>query len=173
MCHGTAVEEPHEGLLQPRTVEESHEDMEVPVPAEPECKPEVGMRARPASPPPEAGAPRGPVRRMHTWLPVSHAAPMPRRYCLPRGPPMDQLRCHHWRSGCCSRLYVHSATASMLQSTNMASGLLWCFTEDFKGGKDTCYNVWFGDSDTKKETGGQIRGGRAEETTTIIKRKTP
>lgn len=74
MCHGTGVEEPHEGLLQPRTVEESHEDMEVPVPAEPECKPEVGMRARPASPPPEAGAPRGPVRRMHTWLPVSHAA---------------------------------------------------------------------------------------------------
>lgn len=105
-----AVEEPHEGLLEPRTVEESHEDMEVPVPAEPECKPEVGMRARPASPPPEAGAPRGPVRRMHTWLPVSHAAPMPRRYCLPRSGPMDQLRCHRWRSGCCSRLYVHSAT---------------------------------------------------------------
>lgn len=104
-----AVEEPHEGLLQPGAVEESHKDMEVPVPAEPACKPEVGVRARPASPP-EAGAPRGPARRMRTWLPVSHAAPMPRRYCLPRGRPMDQLRCHRWRSGCCSRSYVHSAT---------------------------------------------------------------
>lgn len=73
-------------LHQPGAVEEPGKETKVPIPGEPARKPEVGLQVRPASPPPEAVAPRGLACRM----PVSLGLPTPCCDCLLHGRPTDQ-----------------------------------------------------------------------------------
>lgn len=83
-------------LHQQGAVEESEVwERRFPMPGEPARKPEVGLRVRPASPPPEAVAPRGLACCMRTRLPVSLGLPTPRCDYLLHGRPPDQLHRRH------------------------------------------------------------------------------